>query len=110
MEHTLEFRLLGSRDSGGGGGVGELDMVWWGGRRTDGGSTTDGAAERGAHGAAAAISADTQKKPGCTNITEHSIETGDSAAIRLPPYRLPHAYRELACGDEEARYHRTRNQ
>ena len=35
------------------------------------------------------------KTPGCTNITEHSIETGDSAAIRLPPYRLPHAYREL---------------
>ena len=35
------------------------------------------------------------KTPGCTNITEHSIETGDSAAIRLPPYRLPHAYHEL---------------
>ena len=35
------------------------------------------------------------KTPGCTNITEHSIKTGDSAAIQLPPYRLPHAYREL---------------
>ena len=35
------------------------------------------------------------KTPGCTNITEHSIETGDSAPIRLPPYCLPHAYCKL---------------
>ena len=32
--------------------------------------------------------------PGCTTIAEHSIDTGNSAPVRLPPYRLPHAYRE----------------
>ena len=35
-----------------------------------------------------------QAYPGCTNVTEHSIDTGDAAPVRLPPYRLPHAYRE----------------
>ena len=35
-----------------------------------------------------------QVYPGCTNITEHSIDTGDAAPVRLPPYRLPHAYLE----------------
>ena len=68
MEHTLEFRLLGSRDSEGGGGVGELDMGWWGGWRTDGGSTTDGAAEKGAQGAATATLADTHKN---TRLYQH---------------------------------------
>ena len=32
--------------------------------------------------------------PGCTHLTEHTIEAGDSSPIRLQPYRLPHAYRE----------------
>ena len=35
-----------------------------------------------------------QVYPGCTNITEHSIDTGDAAPVGLPPYRLPHAYCE----------------
>ncbi len=33
-----------------------------------------------------------QAYPGCTNLTEHSIDTGEAAPVRLPPYRLPHAY------------------
>ena len=27
-------------------------------------------------------------------MTEHNIETGTANPIRLPPYRLPHAYQE----------------
>ena len=34
------------------------------------------------------------KVPGCTHLVEHEIETGDNCPIRLPPYRLPHAFRE----------------
>ena len=34
------------------------------------------------------------KKPGQTNMREHHIETGDARPVRLPAYRLPHAYRE----------------
>ena len=34
------------------------------------------------------------KKPGRTNMREHHIETGDARPVRLPAYRLPHAYRE----------------
>ena len=33
-------------------------------------------------------------KPGFTTLLEHCIEIRDSHPIRLPPYRLPHAYRE----------------
>ena len=33
-------------------------------------------------------------KPGRTNRMEHHIETQASRPVRLPPYRLPHAYRE----------------
>ena len=33
-------------------------------------------------------------KPGRTSLHEHRIETDDAKPIRLPPYRLPHAYRE----------------
>ena len=33
------------------------------------------------------------KAPGCTNLTQHRIATGDASPIRLPPYHLPHAYR-----------------
>ena len=31
-------------------------------------------------------------QPGKTNVTEHTIETGDAHPIRLQPYRLPYAY------------------
>lgn len=34
-----------------------------------------------------------QGRPGQTDVTEHSINTV-SNPIRLPPYRIPHAYRE----------------
>ena len=33
--------------------------------------------------------------PGKTEIVEHRIETGDAKPVRLPPYRLPHAYRDI---------------
>lgn len=33
--------------------------------------------------------------PGLTRLAEHRIPTMDNNAVRLPPYRLPHAYREL---------------
>ena len=32
--------------------------------------------------------------PGCTNLAQHRISTGYASPIRLPPYRLPHAYRD----------------
>ena len=32
--------------------------------------------------------------PGKTELVEHRIETGAASPVRLPPYRLPHAYRE----------------
>ncbi|KAL5502415.1 hypothetical protein EMCRGX_G009185 [Ephydatia muelleri] len=31
-------------------------------------------------------------KPGKTSLSEHRIETESSKPVRLPPYRLPHAY------------------
>lgn len=31
--------------------------------------------------------------PGRTNLTEHRIETGTARPVKLPPYRIPHAYR-----------------
>ena len=34
------------------------------------------------------------EKPGRTNITEHRIHTGEAQPIRLPPYRIPHAFRD----------------
>ena len=33
-------------------------------------------------------------KPGRTDLVEHRIETNNTSPIRLPPYRLPHAYRD----------------
>ena len=33
-------------------------------------------------------------QPGRTTLAEHQIETGSARPVRLPPYRLPHAYRE----------------
>jgi len=35
-----------------------------------------------------------QDKPGCTDWAVHSISTGNKGPVRLPPYRLPYAYRE----------------
>ena len=35
-----------------------------------------------------------QDKPGRTSVIEHAIETGSAQPVRLPPYRLPHAYRQ----------------
>ena len=34
-----------------------------------------------------------QKLPGQTKLTEHTINTGDIQPVRLPPYRIPQAYR-----------------
>ena len=36
-----------------------------------------------------------RNQPGRTTLTEHHIVTGDARPVRLPPYRLPHAYREV---------------
>ena len=35
-----------------------------------------------------------QSQPGLTPLVEHRICTGTAHPIRLPPYRIPHAYRE----------------
>lgn len=35
-----------------------------------------------------------RKLPGCTLLATHMIETGRAPPVRLPPYRLPHAFRE----------------
>ena len=35
-----------------------------------------------------------QNKPGRTSVNEHHIGTGLAQPVRLPPYRLPHAYHE----------------
>ena len=35
-----------------------------------------------------------QDRPGRTTMAEHNIECGTARPVRLPPYRLPHAYRE----------------
>ena len=35
-----------------------------------------------------------QNQPGRTELAEHKIETGSARPVRLPPYRLPQAYRD----------------
>ena len=35
-----------------------------------------------------------QEKPGTTLVMEHAIETGSTQPVRLPQYRLSHAYRQ----------------
>ena len=35
-----------------------------------------------------------QNKPGQTDVTEHKIHTTSDRPIKVPPYRIPHAYRE----------------
>ena len=32
--------------------------------------------------------------PGRTDVIEHDVNTGTARPVRLPPYRLPHAYRD----------------
>ena len=32
--------------------------------------------------------------PGRTSLAQHQIRTGEARPIRLPPYRIPHAYRD----------------
>ena len=34
-----------------------------------------------------------QTRPGRTQVTEHYIHTGAERPVKLPPYRLPYAYR-----------------
>ena len=36
------------------------------------------------------------KIPACMYLASHLIETGDSGPIRLHPYRIPHAYQDIA--------------
>ena len=38
-------------------------------------------------------------KPGRTALAEHHIETGTARPVRLPAYRIPHAYRTGSAGD-----------
>ena len=35
-----------------------------------------------------------KNKPGKTTIAEHAIDTGPATPVRLPPYRLPHVYKD----------------
>ena len=37
--------------------------------------------------------------PGRTTLTEYRIDTGSAAPVRLPPYRLPHAYRDTVLSE-----------
>ena len=32
--------------------------------------------------------------PGRTSLAQHQIRTGEARPIKLPPYRIPHAYRD----------------
>ena len=43
--------------------------------------------------------------PGCTNITEHSVDTGDATPVQLPPYQLPHAYCEQVQQELKEMFH-----
>ena len=36
-----------------------------------------------------------QSKPGRATIMEHTINTGTAHSVCLPPYKVPHAYREM---------------
>ena len=41
-------------------------------------------------------------RPGKTQIAEYRIQTGSVPPIRLPPYHLPHAYRDIVKAELEA--------
>ena len=45
------------------------------------------------HGVLREFSEVFSSQPGHTTVTEHQIDTAKVAPVRLPPYRLPHAYR-----------------
>ena len=36
-----------------------------------------------------------KKEQGRTDVVKHKIPTGDANPVRLPPYRVPHAYRQV---------------
>ena len=36
-----------------------------------------------------------QDNPGSISTVEHTTDTGTASSIRLPPYRVPHAYRDM---------------
>ena len=40
-------------------------------------------------------------RPGRTHVAECSVRTGAASPIRLPPYRLPHAYRDIVKSELE---------
>jgi hypothetical protein len=42
-----------------------------------------------------------QDIPGCTNLAEHNIDTGDTRPIRQKPYRIPFARREAVKKEKE---------
>lgn len=42
-----------------------------------------------------------QDKQGKTSVIEHSIETGSAQPVKLPPYRLPQAYRGAVKAEPE---------
>ena len=39
--------------------------------------------------------------PGKTELVKHRTETGDAKPVRVPPYRLPHAYQDIVKDLEE---------
>ena len=51
--------------------------------------------KRSLHGLLKEFEDTLKSKPGRTRMIEHSIHTGSAQAIRLPPYRLPYAYRDV---------------
>ena len=36
-----------------------------------------------------------QDKPGSTSVVKHTFDTGTASPVHLPPYRVPHAYRNM---------------
>ena len=59
------------------------------------GSTAHGNPERRAGGADRPIQGVMCNIPGQTKLVEHHIDTPGTIPIRLPAYRLPHAYRDI---------------
>ena len=75
----------------------EEDIPTW--QDEEGGEPTLGAQleneqKKDIHGLLSEFSDVFRPGPGKTTLAEHSIETSASSAVRLPPYRLPHAFRE----------------
>ena len=36
-----------------------------------------------------------QDKPGSTSVVKHTFDTGTASPVHLPPYRVPHAHRNM---------------